>query len=126
MAADGIVRDDLLIESDERRALRDAVSRLVGKYGRSYFQKVTNAGGRPDELWAELGAAGYLGVHLPEEYGGGGGGLADLAVVIEETSSHGCPLFMLVISPAIAGSMLTAHGSVVQKDQWLAGIADGT
>jgi alkylation response protein AidB-like acyl-CoA dehydrogenase len=126
MAADGIVRDDLLIESDERKALRESVSKLVGKYGRSYFQKVTNAGGRPDELWADLGAAGYLGVHLPEEYGGGGGGLADLAVVIEETSSHGCPLFMLVISPAIAGSMLTAHGSPEQKAAWLPGIADGT
>lgn len=126
MGAEGIVRDDLLVESDERKALRESVGKLVGKYGRSYFQKVTNAGGRPDELWADLGAAGYLGVHLAEEYGGGGGGLADLAVVIEETSSQGCPLFMLVISPAIAGSMLSAHGSDAQKQQWLSGIADGT
>jgi alkylation response protein AidB-like acyl-CoA dehydrogenase len=123
---DGQVQDDLLIDTEERRALRESVAKLVGSYGRSYFQDVTRRGARPDELWADLGRAGYLGVHLPEEYGGGGGGLVDLSIVIEETSAQGCPLFMLVISPAIAGSLLTAHASTEQKDTWLAGIADGT
>jgi alkylation response protein AidB-like acyl-CoA dehydrogenase len=124
--ADGIVRDDLLIDTDERRALRESVGKLVGSYGRRYFQDVTRRGARPDELWADMGRAGYLGVHLPEEYGGGGGGLTDLAIVIEETAAQGCPMFMLVISPAIAGSLLTAHASEAQKDMWLAGIADGS
>ncbi|WP_018335474.1 acyl-CoA dehydrogenase family protein [Actinomycetospora chiangmaiensis] len=124
--ADGIVRDDLLLDTDERKALRESVAKLVGSYGRSYFQDVTKRGARPDELWKDLGDAGYLGVHLPEEYGGGGGGLTDLAIVIEETSAAGCPLFMLVISPAIAGSLLAAHASQAQKEQWLAGVADGT
>ncbi|GAA4833769.1 acyl-CoA dehydrogenase family protein [Actinomycetospora corticicola] len=124
--ADGIVKDDLLLDTDERKALRESVAKLVGSYGRSYFQDVTKRGARPDELWKDLGDAGYLGVHLPEEYGGGGGGLTDLSIVIEETSAAGCPLFMLVISPAIAGSLLTAHASEAQKQTWLAGVADGT
>jgi alkylation response protein AidB-like acyl-CoA dehydrogenase len=124
--ADGIVRDDLLIDTEERRALRESVAKLVGSYGRKYFQDVTKRGARPDELWADMGRAGYLGVHLPEEYGGGGGGLTDLAIVIEETAAQGCPMFMLVISPAIAGSLLTAHASQEQKETWLAGIADGS
>lgn len=124
--ADGIVKDDLLLDTDERKALRESVAKLVGSYGRSYFQDVTKRGARPDELWKDLGDAGYLGVHLPEEYGGGGGGLTDLAIVIEETAAQGCPLFMLVISPAIAGALLTAHASEAQKQQWLAGVADGT
>jgi alkylation response protein AidB-like acyl-CoA dehydrogenase len=122
----GQVRDALLTETDERRALRAAVGALVGRYGRAYFQDVTRKGERPDALWAELGRSGYLGVHLPEEFGGGGGGLEDLALVIEETAAQGCPMFMLVISPAIAGSMLVAHGSAEQKARWLPGIADGT
>lgn len=116
----------MLTETDERRALREAVGKLVGSYGRAYFQEVTRKGEKPDALWAELGRAGFLGVHLPEEHGGGGGGLEDLAVVIEETAAQGCPMFMLVISPAIAGSLLTAHGSAEQKAKWLPGIADGT
>jgi len=123
---DGRVRDTLLSENDERRALRESVGKLVGRYGRSYFQDVTRRGARPEELWADLGQAGFLGVHLPEEHGGGGGGLVDLAIVIEETASQGCPLFMLVISPAIAGSLLAAHGSPAQQQEWLPGIAEGT
>lgn len=112
--------------TEERRDLRDSVAKLVGGYGRSYFKEVVAAGQRPDALWADMGAAGFLGVHLPEEYGGGGGGLADLAVVIEEMASQGCPMFMIVISPAIAGSVLAAHGTPEQKQQYLRGIADGT
>ncbi len=124
--ADGQVRDALLTETDERRALRDAVGKLVGSYGREYFQDVTRKGEKPDALWADMGKSGFLGVHLPEEFGGGGGGLEDLALVIEETAAQGCPMFMLVISPAIAGSLLVAHGTVEQKQKWLPGIADGS
>lgn len=120
------VREALLTETDERRALRESVGKLVGSYGRSYFQDVTRKGEKPDALWADMGRAGFLGVHLPEEFGGGGGGLEDLALVIEETAAQGCPMFMLVISPAIAGSLLTAHGSPEQKTRWLPGIADGS
>ena len=111
--------------NEDRRALRDAVGRLAGKYGRSYFQEVAKRGGFPEELWRDLGDAGYLGVHLPEEYGGGGGGLADLAVVIEECAAQGCPMQYIVIS-AICGPILAHHASTVLKDRWLAGIADGT
>jgi alkylation response protein AidB-like acyl-CoA dehydrogenase len=124
--AKGQVRDTLFVESDERRALRDAVGKLVGNYGRSYFQGVARRGETPDALWREMGESGFLGVHLPEQYGGGGGGLVDLALVIEETASQGCPMFMLVISPAIAGSLLTAHATEEMKRAWLPGVADGT
>ncbi len=64
-------------------------------------------------------------MHLPEEYGGGGGGLADLAVVIEECAAGGCPMQYIVIS-SICGPILLHHGSDVLKDRWLAGLADGT
>ena len=124
--AESRVNDELLVENDERRQLRDSVGKLVERYGRSYFQDVVNRDAKPDELWAELGQAGFLGVHLPEEYGGGGGGLTDLAIVIEETAARGCPLFMVVVSPAICGSLLRAHGSEQLKREWLPGIADGS
>lgn len=58
----------------EQRELRAAVRSLVGKYGRSYFQDIVRRGEKPDDLWAEMGAAGYLGVHISEEWGGGGAG----------------------------------------------------
>ncbi len=116
----------VISDDDDRRALRDSVSRLVGKYGRSYFQDVCRRGGFPDELWRDLGEAGFLGVHLPEEYGGGGGGLADLAVVIEECAAHGCPMQYIVISSICRRRSSPHHGSHELKERWLPGLADGT
>lgn len=114
----------LLPEDDERRALRESVAALVGKYGRDYFQQAAKSGGFPDELYRDLGEAGFLGVNMPEEWGGGGGGLADLAVVIEETAAHGCPMQMIVIS-SITASIIARHGSDTLKERWLAGICSG-
>ena len=111
--------------SEDRSALRDSVGRLVGKYGRKYFQDVSRRGGFPEALWRDLGDGGFLAVHLPEEYGGGGGGLADLNVVIEECAAQGCPMQYIVIA-SICGPILVNHGSQVLKDRWLRGIADGT
>ncbi len=125
MSDNRLTDSPVLTLDDDRRALRDSVGRLVSKYGRTYFQRVARAGGFPDELWRDLGDAGFLGVHLPEEYGGGGGGLADLAVVIEECAAHGCPMQYIVIS-SICGPILLHHGSQVLKDRWLAGLADGS
>ena len=115
----------LIPETEERRALRESVSSLVGKYGRAYFQDAAKRGGFPDELYAELGKNGFLGVNMPEEYGGGGGGLADLAVVIEETAAHGCPMQMIVIS-SITASIIARHGSDTLKERWVEGICSGT
>lgn len=110
----------------EQLDLKQAVGELVGTFGRPYFQDVVKRGAKPDELWSALGNQGFLGVHLPEEHGGGGGGLTDLAVVIEEVAAQGCPMFYLVISPAIAGSIIAAHATDEMKKQFLPGIADGS
>ena len=116
----------VLDQNEDRRALRESVGRLVSKFGHADFQKAAKAGKFTEGLWKELGAAGFLGVHLPEEYGGGGGGMSDLVIVIEECAAHGSPVQMIIISPAICGSILAHHGSEVLKDRWLAGIADGS
>jgi alkylation response protein AidB-like acyl-CoA dehydrogenase len=116
----------IVAENDERAALRESVGKLVGKYGHDYFMDKAKRHEEPSELWMELGAAGFLGVHLSEAYGGGGGTMSDLAVVIEEIATQGCPLLMMVISPAICGTIIDAHGSHELKQRWLPGIADGT
>lgn len=118
---------NLRIEAtDDQVMLREGVREIMGKYDRQYFQEVVRRGEKPEALWRALGDAGYLGVHISDEHGGGGYGLAELAIVLEETAAAGCPMFMIVISPAICGTVLDAHGSDEQKAQWLPGIADGT
>ena len=115
---------DLL--SPEQADLREAVRKVAGGYGHKYFVDCATSHSEPIELYEELGAAGFLGVHLPEEYGGGGAGLAELCAVIEEVAAAGCPLLMMVIAPAICGSIIAAHGSPELKREWLPGLANGT
>ncbi|MFF0228484.1 acyl-CoA dehydrogenase family protein [Streptomyces sp. NPDC004629] len=115
-----------LIESEEHKALRAAVAALGARYGREYLTRTVAEGRHPAELWSEAGKLGYLGVNLPEEYGGGGGGITELAIVLEELGAAGCPLLMLVVSPAICGTVIARFGTEEQKRAWLPGIADGT
>ncbi len=118
--------DNALLESEERRALRSAVAALGKRYGRDYFTAAVREGRQTDELWQEAGELGYLGVNLPEEYGGGGGGLYELAIVLEELGATGCPLLLMVVSPAICGTVISRFGTAAQKRRWLPGLADGS
>ncbi|QBX55593.1 acyl-CoA dehydrogenase family protein [Nocardioides seonyuensis] len=113
-------------EPEERVALREAVAKLAGKYGREYIEKQAAEGGKTTELWLEMGRNGFLGVNIAEEYGGGGGGMSDLAAVLEEAAGQGAPLLMMVVSQAICGSIIGRYGTEEQKQRWLPGIADGS
>jgi alkylation response protein AidB-like acyl-CoA dehydrogenase len=113
-------------ESDERVALRKAVSELGRGYGHAYYLEKARGGGKTSELWDEAGRLGYLGVAVPREYGGGGAGIGDLAAVCEELCAVGTPLLLVVVSPAICATVIARFGTDEQKKQWLPGFADGS
>jgi alkylation response protein AidB-like acyl-CoA dehydrogenase len=113
-------------ETDEQQALRAAVADLAGKYGYAYFTRQARSGGRLTELWQEAAKLGFIGVNLPEEYGGGGAGLYELAIVLEELAAAGCGLLMMVVSPAICGTIIARFGTDEQKQHWLPKIASGS
>jgi alkylation response protein AidB-like acyl-CoA dehydrogenase len=115
-----------VVPSQEQVLLREAVRGIVSEFGPEYTNAKTEAGEPPSELWDALASQGYLGVNLPEEYGGGGLGMRGLAWVGEEITAAGGATLLIVVSPAIVGSILTKHGSEEQKDVWLRGIAAGT
>ncbi|MFD4234762.1 acyl-CoA dehydrogenase family protein [Streptomyces sp. NPDC058542] len=115
-----------VLETEEHQALRAAVAALGKRYGRDYMTTVIREGGHTDELWAEAAKLGYLGVNLPEEYGGGGGGMAELSIVLEELGAAGSPLLMMIVSPAICGTVIARFGTDEQKRAWLPGLADGS
>lgn len=113
-------------ETPERQELRRAVAALGSTYGSAYFDRAASEGRKTTELWSEAGRLGYLGVAVPEEYGGGGGDIGDLAAVCEELAAAGCPLLLMVVSPAIVGTVIAQYGTEEQKQRWLPGIADGS
>jgi alkylation response protein AidB-like acyl-CoA dehydrogenase len=112
-------------ESAERIALRKAVSALGKSYGHQYYLKQARSGAKTNELWDEAGRLGYLGVSVPEAYGGGGAGIGDLAAVCEELCATGTPLLLMVVSPAICATVIARFGTDEQKQHWLPGFASG-
>ncbi|MEZ0363909.1 acyl-CoA dehydrogenase family protein [Mycobacterium sp. pUA109] len=115
------------IETAEQKELRTAVAALTEKYNyRDYVLPKARVGEALTELWDEAGALGFLGVNLPEEYGGGGAGIYELALVQEEMAANGAALLLVVVSPAICGTIITKFGTDAQKQKWLPRLADGS
>jgi len=114
----------LVDTAEHHPLLRESVGKLVGDFGRRYFQEVVKRKEKPVELWKALAQAGFLGVHIAEQYGGGGSGLADYNVVVEETAAQGCPILSLVIG-SICAPIIEQHGSEAMKQTWLPGLANG-
>lgn len=113
-------------ESELHRDIRASVRAIAEKYGHAYYQRTAAEGSRSEELWNEVAEAGFVGVNLPEEYGGGGLGISELAIVGEELAAHGCPLLLLVVSPAICGTVISAYGTSEQKRRWLPDLCSGS
>jgi alkylation response protein AidB-like acyl-CoA dehydrogenase len=111
-------------ESDEHLAIREAVRAIGAKYGHEYFTRCTREGRFTDELWDAVFSAGFGGVNLAERYGGGGGGLQEMAIVIEELSAQACPLLFLIVA-GMCGPIISDFGTADQQDRWLPGLAGG-
>ncbi|MGW6695420.1 acyl-CoA dehydrogenase family protein [Rhodococcus sp. NPDC054953] len=115
------------IETDEQRELRTAVASLGERYNYVDYVLPRARRGEPlTELWNEAGKLGFLGVNLPEEYGGGGAGIYELALVQEELAAQGAGLLLVVVSPAICGTIIGKYGTEQQKRTWLTALADGS
>jgi alkylation response protein AidB-like acyl-CoA dehydrogenase len=113
------------LPTPEQEMLRQAVAKIAEGFGHTYFQEKTRTGGKQTELWQALGEAGFLGVHLPEEYGGGGMGIAELAIVCEEVAAAGCPLLLILVSPAICATLIAKFGTDEQRRRFLPAMAAG-
>jgi alkylation response protein AidB-like acyl-CoA dehydrogenase len=112
-------------ETIDQIQLREAVRDVASQYGHAYYADKVRQGEKTDELWQALADLGFLSVHLPEEFGGGGAGIAELAIVCEEVAAVGCPLLLLLVSAAICAELIARFGTEEQKLQWLPGLAGG-
>ena len=112
--------------SDDHRALAQTVSEFLGARGaraaaRNLLEAKTD--GLPD-FWGELGKLGWLGLHLPEEYGGSGFGLPELVIVAEQFGRAVAP--GPFVPTVIASAVIAAAGPPDLRARLLPGLASGT
>lgn len=111
--------------NDEHTALRRAVGAICAKFGGAYYAEKAEAREFTGELWQALGDHGYVGINIPTEYGGGGAGLVELSIVVEESAAQGSPMLLLLVSAAICGEVISRYGTREQRERWLPGLASG-
>jgi acyl-CoA dehydrogenase len=75
--------------SPEQQAVRDAVARVCARFGDDYWLARDRDGGFPFELHRALADDGWLGICIPEAYGGSGLGIADAAVMMQAIAESG-------------------------------------
>ena len=74
---------------DERNAIREGVRAVVTKFGDDYWLARDDDGEFPREFHRAMADAGWLGITMPEEYGGAGLGVTEAAIMMNEVASHG-------------------------------------
>src|SRR5260370_18909791 len=111
---------------DDPRALAKPASDFPAKNGaRSAARALLEAPTEPlPDFWAEMGKLGWLGLHLPEKYGGSGFGLPELVVVVEELGRAVAP--GPVRPTVIASAVISAVGSPQLQERLLPGLATGS
>lgn len=113
----------------EEHVLMVQTARQIGKnYGLEYWRELDGKKQFPKEIWQAICDAGFCGIALPEEYGGSGLGMLDMAIVIEALSASGGgstlgQLFM--INPIFGGITLSRFGTEKQKRELLPGLIRG-
>ncbi|HET6152138.1 MAG TPA: acyl-CoA dehydrogenase family protein [Marmoricola sp.] len=108
-------------------AVRDGVAAVAAKYDHAYWSACEEEHRFPDEVFRDLGQGGWLGLCIPEEYGGGGQGLLELAVANDTLCASGGTqgTFIYVTTPGFGAMTLVRHGTDEQKQRILPGLAAG-
>jgi alkylation response protein AidB-like acyl-CoA dehydrogenase len=109
----------------QENLIRDFVKQVGKKYGRDYWVAKARQGEFAKELWDELASGGYLGMLIPEEYGGGGLGMREMAVLQEELSHQGTPLLLIIVSAVMDATLIARYGNEAMKKRYLPGMARG-
>jgi acyl-CoA dehydrogenase len=75
--------------SAEQERIRDAITRLCAGFGDAYWLEKDRKGGFPEEFYAAVARDGWLGIAMPETYGGAGLGIAEAAVMMQAVAQSG-------------------------------------
>jgi acyl-CoA dehydrogenase len=107
--------------NEQQHAIRDAIERLCEPFNADYWRRKDSEGSFPHDLHQALASAGWLGIAMPQEYGGAGLGITDAALMMHTIAATGAGL-----SGASAVHMnifglhpVVVFGSDEQKKRWL-------
>ncbi len=114
--------------SEEQEAVRELAGRIITDL--ATHERLREIESDPDgewfdrKLWAELAAAGLLGIGLPEDVGGAGLGFIETGLVVEAVG-RGAAYIPAIETVAVAAPAIARFGSETQRQGWLTGVVAG-
>jgi acyl-CoA dehydrogenase len=113
-------------ETELHDMIRESVRGIADDFDHEYWHEHIEAEEFPTDYWQALADDGWLGVTIPEEYGGEGLGMLEMSIIIEELSRGGGQGgIIFVLTPVFGGIGIQRHGTEQQKSEYLPKIADG-
>lgn len=114
--------------NDDQEALREGVRALAAKFDDDYWARCDADHEFPWDFYNAFAEGGWLGIAIPEEYGGGGLGITEAALLLEEVAAsgagmNGCSTMHLTI---FGLNTIVKHGSEAQRREILPGAVDGS
>lgn len=107
--------------SSEQEQIKDAIQKICEPFDADYWLKKDREGGFPDDFHQALAASGWLGIAMPEEYGGAGLGISEAALMMHTIAATGAGLSG---ASAVHLNIFGLHpvvvfGTAEQKRRWL-------
>ena len=114
-------------ESDEHRLIRQSVAKLCADFPDDYWEQHDREGVFPEDFFNKMAAAGWVGVAIPEQYGGAGKGIQEAAIILEEVAASGAAMNGATpIHLSIFGMHpVVKHGSKAMCEKFLPAVARG-
>ena len=120
------VPDPEFMQDEEIAVFRDAVGKFFEQHAPPKRVEKWREDGQVDrEFWEEAGAAGLLGMTVPEEYGGHGGDFRHDLVVLDQQAEKGVDGFASSLHNVIILPYVVRHGTEEQKKKWLPKLVTG-
>ena len=113
--------------SDEHQLIRDAIQNICSNYPDEYWAECDEEHKFPWDFYNDLARGGWIGVAIPEEYGGSGRGLTEASIILEEVAASGAAMNGCSgIHLSIFGMHpVVKYGSEEMKQKYLPQVAKG-
>jgi acyl-CoA dehydrogenase len=116
------------LADEELELVREGVRRVCGTVDDAYWQRCDAEHRFPTEFYDALAEGGWVGIAIPEEFGGGGRGVSHASVLLEEIAASGAAMNgASAVHLSIFGmNPIVKHGSDEMKRRYLPRVADGS
>jgi acyl-CoA dehydrogenase len=113
--------------SDDQQAIRDAVAKICAGFDLDYWLKKDREGGFPLDFHAALARDGWLGIAMPQEFGGAGLGITEAAVMMQTIAESGAGMSgaSAVHMNIFSLNPVVVYGTAEQKARWLPPLIEG-